>query len=102
MLTHTLKEIVSEQKCIDSEVPSTVTSWEAKERNCEQARNTAKHHNHSLPEEPRTGIVSRLETQQGNAATHLLESQGWALLAGWKHSKAPQPLTSWRAMDRHC
>jgi hypothetical protein len=57
---------------------------------------------HSQTGEPRTGIVSRLETQQGTAATHILESQGQALSAGLKHSKAQQPLTSWRAKDRHC
>ena len=62
----------------------------------------ARHHSHSLPGEPKTGIVSRLKTQQGTTATHRLESQRQALLAGQKHSKAPQPLTFWRAKDRHC
>ena len=51
--------------------------------------------------EPRTGIISRLKTQQGTAATHTLESRGQASSAGLKHSKAQQPLTPWRVEDRH-
>ncbi|KAN0131047.1 hypothetical protein V8E53_011180 [Lactarius tabidus] len=85
-----------------SKAPQPLTDWRAKDRHCQQARNTARHHSHSHPGEPRTGIVSRPETQQGTTATHKLESQGQALSAGQKHSKAPQPLTSWRAKDRHC
>ena len=45
---------------------------------------------HSLSGEPRTYIVSRLETQQGTVATHILENQEQTLLAGLKHSKAQQ------------
>ena len=82
--------------------PQPLTNWRAKDKHCQQARNTARHYSHSHPGEPRTGIVSRLETQQGTTATHFLESQGQALTVGQKHSKAPQPLTSWRANDRHC
>ena len=51
--------------------------------------------------EPRTGIISRPEKQQGTAATHILESRGQASSAGLKHCKAQQPLTPWRAEDRH-
>jgi hypothetical protein len=51
-------------------------------RDNQQARNTARHHSHSLSGEPGTGIISRLETQQGTTATHFLESQGQALSAG--------------------
>ena len=51
--------------------------------------------------EPRTGIISRFKTQQGISATHTLESRGQASSAGLKHSKAQQPLTDWRAEDRH-
>ena len=57
---------------------------------------------HSQPGEPRIGIVSRLDTQQGTAATHMLESQGQTLSAGLKYSKAQQPLTIWRAKNMHC
>ena len=85
-----------------SKTSQPLTHWRGKDRHCQQARNTAGHHSHSLPGEARTGIVSRLETQQGTAATHILESQEQALSAGQKHSKAPQPLTFWRAKDRHC
>jgi hypothetical protein len=85
-----------------SKAPQPLTSWRAKDRHCQQARSTARHHSHSHTGEPRTGIVSRLEAQQGTTATHRLESQGQALSAGQKHSKAPQPLTVWRAKDRHC
>ena len=35
----------------------------------------ARHHNHSLPGEPRTGMISRLELQQGTTTTHFLERQ---------------------------
>ena len=65
-----------------NKAPQPLTNWRAKDRHCQQARNTARHHSHSLPGEPRTGIVSRLETQQGTTATHHLESQGQALSAG--------------------
>ena len=51
--------------------------------------------------EPRTGIISRFKTQQGISATHTLESRGQASSAGLKHSKTQQPLTNWRAEDRH-
>ncbi len=98
------------------------------------------HRSHSLPGEPKTGAISRvqiqlttevtysLESQEQSAgskcskgATHFLESQGQASLAGsvcdspWKpltswrdkrhHKKGPnsagQPLTNWRDKDRH-
>ena len=36
----------------------------------------ARHHSHSLSGEPRTGMISRIELQQGTTATHSLESQG--------------------------
>ena len=35
----------------------------------------AKHYSHSQTEEPRTGMISRLELKQGTTATHCLESQ---------------------------
>ena len=42
------------------------------------ARIVARHNNHLQAEEPRTGMISRLDC-----------------------GKAPQPLTNWRAKDRH-
>ena len=75
---------------------------EPKDRHCQQARDTARHYSHSQAREPRTGIVSKLEIQQSTTDTHFLKSQRQALSAGWKHSKAPQPLTSWKAKHRHC
>ena len=33
----------------------------------------ARHHSHSQAEEPRTGMMSRQELQQGTTATHQLE-----------------------------
>ena len=54
-----------------------------------------------ISEEPRTEIISRFKTQQGISATHTLERRGQASSAGLKHSKAQQPLTDWRAEDRH-
>ena len=67
-----------------------------------QARKTERDHIHSHAEEPKTDIVGRLKIQQGITATHRLESQGQASSAGQKQSKSLQPLTDWRAKDRHC
>ena len=103
-----------------------LTNWRAEDRHHQQAWNTARHSSHSPTGEQRmgiinrletqqgtaathhlesrgqvTGIISRLETQQGTAATHSLESRGQASSAGLKHSKVQQPLTFWRAEDRH-
>ncbi|KAI9446899.1 hypothetical protein BJY52DRAFT_1420590 [Lactarius psammicola] len=84
-----------------SEARQSLTNWRAEDRRRQQARNAARHGSHSLPGEPRTGVISRLETQRGTAATHGLESRGQASSAGLKRSEARQPLTSWRAEDRH-
>ena len=35
----------------------------------------AKHHSHSLPGEPKIGMISRLELQEGTTATHILEAK---------------------------
>src|SRR6266404_2155517 len=40
-----------------------LTSWRAKDRHCQQGQNPAHHRSHSLPGEPRTGVVSRVEIQ---------------------------------------
>jgi len=56
-----------------------LTSWRAEGRCCEQGQNAAHHRSHSLPEEQKTGVISRIQM--------------------WITSK---PLTSWRAKDRHC
>ena len=76
-----------------------LTCWKAKDRHDQQARTTARHyshsqtgrvkdrhdqqsriaaryHSHKPSEEPRTGMISKLELQQGTTATHSLESQG--------------------------
>ena len=65
-----------------------LTGWRAEDRLHQQASNTARHGSHSLTGEQRTGIISRLQTQQGTVATHHLESTGQASSAGFKHSKA--------------
>ena len=39
---------------------------------------------------------------QTTAATHSLESQRQALLAGLNHSKPQQLLTPWQAKEMHC
>ena len=100
------------------------TSCRAKDWHHQHARIAARHHNHLLSGEPRTGIISRLELQQGThnhshsrepktgmisklelqqgtIATHILESHRQASLTGQNCSKAPQLLTSWRAKNRH-
>src|SRR6266702_3964264 len=82
-----------------SEPPQPLTNWRAEDGRRQQARNPARHRSHSLSREPRTAVVSRLETQRATAATHSLESRGQPSSAGSKRSKSPQPLTSWRAED---
>src|SRR6266702_284318 len=76
-----------------------LTNWRAEDRHRQRARNVATHGSHSLTGEPRTGVVSGLETQPRMAATHFLESRGQASSAGSKRSHARQPLTDWRAED---
>src|SRR6266704_1321474 len=78
-----------------------LTSWRAEDRRRQQATNAESHGSHSLPGEPRTGVVSSLQTQRAIAATHFLESRGQASSATFKRSEPRQPLTSWRAEDRH-
>src|SRR6266702_618696 len=82
-----------------SEATQPLTLWRAKDSRRQQARNPASHRNHSPTGEPRTVVVSRLETQRGTVATHFLESQGQPSSAGSKPSEPPQPLTLWRAED---
>src|SRR6266702_2462862 len=77
-----------------------LTNWRAEDKRRQQARNAATHGSHSHPGEPRTGVVSGIETQPPTAATHNLESRGQASLVGLKRSHAWQPLTIWRAKDR--
>src|SRR6266404_1366374 len=79
-----------------------LTCWRAKDRHCQQGQNPAHHRSHSQPGEPRTGTISRVEIQLTTEATHFLESQEQALLAGSKSSSPQKPLTDWRAKDRHC
>lgn len=65
-----------------SKDPQPLTYWRARDGHCQQARNIARHHSHPLSGDPRTEIVSKLETQQGcTTATHSLESQGKAMSA---------------------
>ncbi|KAH8979664.1 hypothetical protein EDB86DRAFT_3248286 [Lactarius hatsudake] len=85
-----------------SESRQPLTSWRAEDRRRQQASNTANHGSHSPTGEPRTGVVSRLQTQRATAATHFLESRGQASSAGFKHSEPRQPLTDWRAEDSRC
>jgi len=55
-----------------------LTFWRAKDRCHEQGQITAHHGSHSLPGEPRTGIISMVKMQLTMEATHFLESQGQA------------------------
>ena len=57
---------------------TTATHFLESNRNDQQARIAARHHGHSHPEEPRAGMISRLEFY-----------------------KVLWPLTNWRAKDRH-
>src|SRR6266404_129460 len=70
-----------------------LTFWTGEDRCHQQGPNPAHHRNHSLPGEPRTGIMSRVQILLTMEATHFLESQGQALSAGPKFSLVPQSLT---------
>ena len=59
-----------------STVLQPLTDWRANGRYFQQAKNTAKHQSHSLPEEPGAGIIGKLETWQSTTATHILKSHG--------------------------
>src|SRR6267378_1011830 len=78
-----------------------LTNWRTKDTYCQQGPNPAHHRSHSHPEEPRTGVVSRVQIQLTTEATHSLESQGHTLSAGSKSSSPWKPLTDWRAKDTH-
>ena len=55
-----------------------LTYWRAKDRHDQKSRIAATCNSDSLSGEPRTGMISKLELQQGTTATHFLESQGQA------------------------
>ena len=61
-----------------------LTVWRAKGELGQQAWKGTKDSSHSHPAEPRAGLFSRLERVSETAATHSLQSQGWALSAGLK------------------
>src|SRR6266702_712845 len=84
-----------------SEPRQPLTDWRAEDRRRQQPSNAASHGSHSRTAEPRTGVVSSLQTQRATAATHFLESRGQASSAAFKRSEPRQPLTHWRAEDRH-
>src|SRR6266404_2969265 len=79
-----------------------LTNWRVEERHCEQGPNTVHNGGHSQTGKPRTGVVSRVQTQLTTEATHILENQGQASSAGSKCSPPQKLLTCWRAKDRHC
>ena len=58
---------------LESKALKPLTNWRAKDRHDQQARIAARCYNHSLPGEPRSGMTSRLELQQGIKATHSLK-----------------------------
>ena len=84
-----------------SKVSQSLTHWRVNGRHCKQARNMARHNSHSPTGESRTGIISKLETQQGQQP-----------LTDWRakdkhcqqarNNETSQPLTCWRIKDRHC
>ena len=84
--THSLESRgqASSASLIHSKIQQALTLWRSEDRHHQQARNTARHSSYSLPGEQRTGIISRLETLQGTAATHSLENKVQASSAGLK------------------
>lgn len=79
-----------------SEIHQPLTCYRDKKQVASVVWHIAKHASHSLSEEPRIGVINRLELYQGMLATHYLKSQEQVLLAEWKHSKECQPLTPWK------
>ncbi len=77
------------------------TPWRAKDRGRQQGPNPAHHGSHSHPGWPRTGRVSRGQSQLITEATHPLERQGQLSSARTKSSSPQKPLTFWRAEDSH-
>ncbi len=69
--------MVSRAKCGSPQKP--LTYWRVKDSCHEQGPNVAHHRSHSLPEEPRTAIMSRDQMQLTTEATHQLECQGHLL-----------------------
>jgi hypothetical protein len=61
-----------------SKASQPLTNWRVKDRHDQQADIAARHHSHSLAGNPRTGMISRPELQQGIKATHFLKTQGQA------------------------
>src|SRR6266404_1441043 len=53
-----------------SSLQKPLTPWRAKDRHCQQGLNPAHHGNHSLPGEPRTDVVSRVQIQLIMETTH--------------------------------
>ena len=84
------------QNC--SKAPQPLTNQRAKDGHYQQATIAAKYHNHSQAGEPRTGMISRLELQQGTTSTHQLESQRQASAAAtiatmhYSHSHSEGPM----------
>src|SRR6266702_2678802 len=52
-----------------------LTDWKAKDRRRQQPSNPASHGSYSLSGEPKTDVISSIETQRAMAATHILESR---------------------------
>ena len=50
----------------------------------------------------RRGVISRVQIQLSTKATHQLDRQVLASLAGSKSSSPQKPLTNWRGKDRSC
>jgi len=78
-----------------------LTGWSTEDRHSQQGPYPAHQGSHSLAGEQRTGVISWDQIQLTTEATHKLESQGQALLAGTISSSPRKPLTRWRAEDRH-
>jgi len=75
---------VSKTKSSSPQKP--LTLWRAKDRCLQQGQNPAHHRSHSLPGEPRTGVMSRVQMHLTTEATHFLESRGQASSGGTKCS----------------
>jgi len=88
--------------CKSSSPQKSLTCWRANDRHHQQGAYPAHHRSHSQTGEVRRGIISKVKIQLTTKATHILESQGQALLAGSKSSSPWKPLTDWRGKDRDC
>src|SRR6266404_6358617 len=77
-----------------------LTPWRAKDRRHQQGTNPAHHGSHSLPGEPKTGIISRFKIQLITEPLTFWRGKDRHHQQG-RNPAHQRPLTNWTAKDRH-